>query len=124
MKNGPENCWCSKIGPEGDKFKKVRTKFHSEAETACGMKKTAARAVMSCKIMLQAEYSGYFTSAASEMSAQNRAEGPKGDKLTVQKFHSEAETAFVVEKTAARAVMSCKTMLQAAKSGYFHFWSF
>ena len=26
-----------KIGPEGDK--KVRTKFHSEAETACGLSK-------------------------------------------------------------------------------------
>ena len=41
------------------------------------------------KTMLQAEYSGYFTSVASEMDPK----GPEGDKLRVQKFHSEAETA-------------------------------
>ena len=74
---------------------------------------------MLMKTMLQAAKSGYCTSVASEMSAQNRAEGPKGDKLLRTKFHSEAETAMLLPKTAARAVHVMKTMLQATKSGYF-----
>ena len=54
-------------------------------------------------------------------SAQNRAEGPEGDKIKkkcAQKFHSEAETANQVHKTAGVAVHVMKTMLQAAKSGF------
>ena len=65
------------------------------------------------------------------IDAQNRAGvhkiGPEGDKIKKsahKKFHSEAETALCASKTAARAVNSMKTMLQAAKSGYFHFGSF
>ena len=46
-------------------------KFHSEAETTFVDAKTAARAVMSCKTMLQAAYSGYFTSVASEMGTSS-----------------------------------------------------
>ena len=49
--------------------KKCVTKFHSEAETAKCNPKTAARAVHDMKM-----------SAGVKIRAQNRAEGPKGDK--------------------------------------------
>ena len=75
----------------------MHKKFHSEAETAIRGHKTACRAVMSCKTMLQAAKSGYCTSVASEMGTKS---GQKGIKVCTKKFHSEAETAFVVEKTA------------------------
>ena len=50
---------------------------------------------MSIKTMLQAAYSGYFTSVASENVVLVMKIGPEGDKLKnrAQKFHSEAETA-------------------------------
>ena len=71
----------------------LRTKFHSEAETACGVRKSA----------LLATYSAYFTSVASEISAQK---GQKGINVCAQKFHSEAETACGVRKSALLATYS------------------
>ena len=41
-------------------------------------KKTAARAVMSCKSTLEPRQSGYFTSVATEMGTKI---GPEGDKF-------------------------------------------
>ena len=84
-----------KSGQKGIKCKKRAQKFHSEAETACSRPKLPARAVHVMKTMLQAAYSGYFTSVASENVVLVMKIGPEGDKLKnrAQKFHSEAETA-------------------------------
>ena len=75
-------------GPEGDK--KMVTKFHSEAETAFVIQKNCRCGSTCHENRVQAAKSGYFTSAASEMSGQK---GIKGPKKSGTKFHSEAETA-------------------------------
>ena len=57
--------------------------------------KRAGVHVHDMKIMLQAAKSGYCTSVASEMGTKS---GQKGIKVCTKKFHSEAETAFDVQK--------------------------
>ena len=64
---------------------------------------------MLMKTMLQAAKSGYFTSVASEISAQKGQKGIKckrAKKKCAQKFHSEAETQKQVAKTPAVATYS------------------
>ena len=79
------------------------------------------------KTMLQAAYSGYFTSVASENVVLVMKIGPEGDKLKkiVHKNATLMPNLHVEEqKRAGVHVHHIKTMLQAAKSGYFHFGSF
>ena len=68
-------------------------KFHSEAENEKQVAKNCLAGHIFC----------YCTSVASEMSAQKGIK-EKGQKNSVQKFHSEAETADREPETAARAV--------------------
>ena len=92
---------------------------------------------MSCKIMLQAEYSGYFTSVASEMgtsSPKNRlvflkmeSKGPEGDKM--QKVCAKnsllrPKLHFDATKRLLEQYMSCKSTLEPAKSQLLHFGCF